>query len=410
MKKYYILLLLLLFFITITHKREESPLVKEQQSIIEENQTVLFVKKDNFSKKPKKEPKPKQIKEIENQEDIHYCLDKVSTKKRDTFLHYEEGKTIIEVDTNRDGKIDFKSSKIFNDNGDLVLIEKDINNDGKVDIKEHFYYGIFDRLEAYETFRYTDKKSYNSKVIINYNDEEDIDDSDAGHKDIADLTKKPICFLFDSMKYYEDDSDVEQNDMANLPKDFILILDDDALSIEYHEEYDAQGRKILAYSGSKDYKRKSFRYFYDYHDNLLSKTEINYGMAKQNITTYFTKTGQISEIYAESEEELKARIKEQQKLYKEKLNNVKAEYRIFLSEPLYYQSRKEMNKILTHKSFHSKLIKAYRYNDKDKVVEEFDGKDLNISYKYDDYGNLIEKRRGDEILIQQHYKRCQNEF
>ena len=63
--------------------------------------------------------------------------------------------------------------------------------------------------------------------------------------------------------------------------------------------------------------------------------------------------------------------------------------------------------MLQNKTFHQKLIKAYRYNEDGTIAEEFDGDEQNITYKYDTYGNLIEKKQGDKVLLKQKFKVCE---
>ena len=356
---------------------------EEQNSTKEENRTEIITLSTPSPPIKIEENKTDQQQE---QEELKYCLDEVEDfnrrgEKERIFYEYDDNEVEIKIDKNSDGTIDFTNHREFTENGDLLLEEKDFDNDGEIDTKTDYLYNSWDRLEEVEIKAYIKSREEPIvlKVNINYNDEEEIDDSKEGREDIYQL-----------LKSYTHSMVLDMN-----------------IDIEYHEEYDDEGRKVFAYLGNKEYMSRSFRYAYDDEENLLSKTLIDYGYGRRNSTTYYTPSGQIKEVYVQSNEELKALEEERKKWYQERLSQFKEERRRVVEYAVFLESNKVMKKSLSQKIFHNKMSKAYRYNEDGTIAEEFDGDEQNITYKYDTHRNLIEKRRGDKILSKQKFKVCE---
>jgi len=386
MKKYYLLLILILGLYFLDLDKNEPPIKvkkEEQNSTKEENRTEIITLS---TPSPPIEIEENKIDQQQEEKELKYCLDEVEDfnrrgEKERIFYEYDDNEVEIKIDKNSDGTIDFTNHREFTENGDLLLEEKDFDNNGEIDTKTDYLYGSGDRLEEVEVKAYMNNREEPIvlKVDINYSDEEDIDDSKEGRKDIYQL-----------LKSYTHSMVLDMN-----------------IDMEYYEEYDDEGRKVLAYLGNKEYMRRSFRYAYDDEGNLLSKTLIDYGYGRRNSTTYYTPSGQIKEVYVQSNEELKALEEERKRCYQEKLAQFKEEYRKVVEDGIYLESLKIPNKLLQNKTFHQKLIKAYRYNEDGTIAEEFDGDEQNITYKYDTYGNLIEKKQGDKVLLKQKFKVCE---
>ena len=284
----------------------------------------------------------------------------------------------------------------YGENGS-VDIEIDKDGDGIIDRKRVYTYGSLGRLEEIETKVYAkdEKEPMVDKIEILYSQEEDIDDSSKGQKDIYQLIKSETSRATIGLE------------IGREGFESLFGGEYEPLSLEYHEEHDAYGKKIFSYTRSSDSMRRSFRYAYDDEGSLLSKTLIDYGYGRRNSTTYYTPSGQIKEVYVQSEEEKQVLEEERKKWYQEKLSQFKKEYRKIVEDGIYVESLKIPNKLLKRKTFHQKLIKAYRYNEDGRIAEEFDNREQNITYRYDIHGNLIEKRRGDRVLLKQKFMVCE---
>jgi len=384
MKKYYLLLILILglYFLDLDNNEPPIKVKKEEQNITKEENKIEII--TLYTSSLPIEIEENKTEQQQEEKELKYCLDEIEDfnrrgEKERIFYEYDDNEVEIKVDKNSDGTIDFTNHREFTENGDLLLEEKDFDNNGEINTKTDYLYDSGDRLEEVEVKAYMSNREEPIvlKVDINYSDEEDIDDSKEGRKDIYQL-----------LKSYTHSMVLDMN-----------------IDIEYHEEYDDEGRKVFAYLGSKEDMGRFFRYAYD-DENLLSKTLIDYGYGRRNSTTYYTPSGQIKEVYVQDNEELKALEEERKRWYQEKLSKFKEEYRKIVEEGIYLESLKISNKLLQNKTFHQKLTKAYRYNEDGTIAEEFDGNEQNITYKYDTHRNLIEKRRGDEVLLKQKFKVC----
>ena len=161
------------------------------------------------------------------------------------------------------------------------------------------------------------------------------------------------------------------------------------MNLEYHEEYDEDGKKIFAYTGSSENMNRSATYNYDEEGNFLSKSFINYGEGSRNTTTFYNKEGKIISVHNESYEEVKKRWSDKVK------------------SSLEY--KKKMHQKLRYEVFNQDLARAFQYNKDGKVIEEYSKiNDSNISYIYDKYGNLIKKvKENGEVLFTQSFKVCE---
>ena len=403
--------LLILLVLLLNSWNKDEPMVYQEVKKEELNISSSMVQKEAFETEEENKTKMKAIvtQKIEIQEDegedreVKYCLDRVVDfsrrgQKKEIFYRYgEDGSVDIEIDKDGDGKMDFRNHRVLDEEGSLLLEEIDSNGDGKMDRKRVHTYGSLGRLEEIETMLYPkdEREPIVDRIGVDYSQEEDIDDTPQGHEDIYQLIKPSTSRVLV-------DVGIGRETFEEL-----FGGEYDRTVVEYHEEHDAGGKKVFAYAGSKEYKSKSFRYLYDSEGNLLSKTAVDYGFSHINTTTYFAPSGQIKEVYKQSNEELQEMIREKEKWYREKMDQTKEENRKLLSGIIYRQSNDRMNQVLGQKTFHQKLIKAYRYNEDGTLAEEFDNNDKNITYRYDAHGNLIEKKRGDKVLIKQFFKACQ---
>ena len=332
----FLVLALGLFFIFQDNKvpKKETPKV----SIVEENKTIEEVKVSKEIVTPPKASKPIVKEEQEEETEIlKWCID--------------------------------KSIKKVNNNSPLSSLTK-TNTDGDIiEIFQNFGGMSREKLYEYENgilrsktsiFYSSNGKVYQHIINIIYDEDADI----ANNKQ----TKEDIFYL------------TSFGSGVALP---------DEMDIEYHEEYDEEGKKIFAYTGNLDKMHRSATYSYDEEGNLLSKTFIHYGEAQGNTTTFYNKNGKVVSIYVESDEK-------RQNRWSDKVKSS-------------LEERKKMYKKLRYKVFKEELIQAFKYNKNGQIIEEYNAfQDTHIKYIYDKYGNLIEKIDDKEnVLLEQSFKICE---
>ncbi len=307
--------------------KKETPKV----SIVEENKTIEKVEVSKKIVTPPKASKPI-VKEEQKEETkvLKWCIDKSSNK-----------------------------SKIkTNDDGDIVEIIEDIGLSIASSKKLYDYEGGI--LKSKTSIFQFNGEVYEHIINIIYDDYADIADDKETKEDIFYLTS----FGFG-------------------------VAIPDKMDIEYHEEYDEEGKKIFAYTGNLDKMHRSATYSYDEEGNLLSKTFIHYGEAQGNTTTFYNKNGKVISIYGESDEE-------RQNRWSDKVKSS-------------LEERKKMYKKLRYKVFKEELIQAFKYNKNGQIIEEYNAfQDTHIKYIYDKYGNLIKKidDKGN-VLLEQSFKICE---
>ena len=309
--------------ITVTMEKNETTPIKS-----EENKTIEEVKVSKEIAIPQKSSKPIVKEEQEEETEVlKWCIDKSSDK--------------LKIKTNDDGDI----VEIINDMGLSIASRKEL-----YDYEE----GILKSKTSIFKFN---GEVYEHMVNIIYDEDADIANDKQTKEDIFYLTS----FGFG-------------------------VAIPDKMDIEYHEEYDEDGKKIFAYTGNLDKMHRSATYSYDEEGNLLSKTFIHYGEAQGNTTTFYNKNGKI--IYDESSEE-------RQNRWSDKVKSS-------------LEERKKMHKKLRYKVFKQDLRKAFKYNKNGELVEEYNAfNNSRIKYIYDKYGNLIKKidNKG-KVLLEQSFKVC----
>jgi len=281
-----------------------------------------------------------------NSTDIRYCSKKVHVYRYDD---------------------NFTSEYEFDDENRVVLIKRDYGKYFKGEIK--FSYDgnskkveVFNsKIDTYKLYQ-DDKDEYNRNTYhrILYRDSYD------------DIKEYSISIEYDENLQEPNNEDIE--DINNLTK--YQYFGEEKIKIKYHEKYNEDGKKVLAYTTLDGNIFDRIVYKYNDDGSLATKTFLYSNRTSKTI--FYSNNGKIERIFEESSKDI---------------NITDGNY----SDDYIFQDNFSIENIYNDK--HQLVQSRHIYNDGDLIIKD--------KYKYDKNGNLlsnIEYDKNGSIISETLYK------